>query len=113
MLGRLEMDVVECIEAYTELMKTVFDKKSSKLPVPVSWTGKTKARFDSKKLKSAVEKVVTNHNASSTELFENGTARGCRVLVAPIYGSHHANADGQVRVQYCARDERNSTPEKL
>jgi hypothetical protein len=104
MLGRLEMDVDECIAAYSELMKTVFGKRSSKLPF--SWTGKTKARFDSKKLKSAVEKAVTNNNASSTEFFDNGTARGCRVLVAPIYrsqyGSHHANADGQVRVQYCA-----------
>lgn len=105
------MDVDECIAAYSELMETVFGKRSSKLPF--SWTGKTKARFDSKKLKSAVEKVVTNHNASSTELFDSGTARGCRVLVALIYGSHHANADGQVRVQCCARDEGNSTPEKL
>ena len=111
MLGRLEMDVDECITEYSELMETVFGKRSSKLPF--SWTGKTKARFDSKKLKSAIEKVVTNHNASSTELFDNGTARGCRVLVAPIYGSHYANADGQVRVQYYARDEGNSTPEKL
>ncbi|KAI9775783.1 MAG: hypothetical protein M1816_005768, partial [Peltula sp. TS41687] len=82
MLGRLEMDVVECIEAYSELMETVFRKKRSKLPI--SCMGKTKARFDSKKLKSAVEKVVTNHNASSTELFENGTTRGCRVFVCSI-----------------------------
>ena len=105
------MDVDECVAAYSELMETVFGKRSSKLPF--SWTGKTKARFDSKKLKSAVEKVVTNHNASSTELFDNRTARGCRVLVAPIHESYHANADGQVRVQYCARDQGNSTPEKL
>lgn len=76
------MDVDECIAAYSELMETVFGKRSSKLPF--SWTGKTKARFDSKKLKSAVEKVVTNHNASSTELFDNGTARGCRVFVCSI-----------------------------
>jgi hypothetical protein len=32
MLGRLEMDVEECIAAYTRLMETVFESKSSRLP---------------------------------------------------------------------------------
>ena len=77
------MDVDECIAAYSELMQTVFGNKSSRLPF--SFTGKSKARFDSKKLKTAVEKVVTNNNASITELFDNGTTPGCRVLVALIH----------------------------
>jgi hypothetical protein len=46
MLGRLEMDVDECISAYTALMKTVFDEESRRLPV--SWTGRTKAQLDKK-----------------------------------------------------------------
>jgi hypothetical protein len=41
MLGRLEMDVDECILAYSELLETVFGEKSSRLPF--SWKGKTKA----------------------------------------------------------------------
>jgi hypothetical protein len=79
MLGRLEMDVDECISAYSKLMKTVFGEKSSWLPI--SWTGGTKARFDSAKLKGAIEEVVANHGASATELFNDRASRGCRVYV--------------------------------
>ena len=74
MLGQLEMDVNEYIAVYSELIKTVFGKRLSKLLF--SQTGKTKARFNLKKLKSAVKKVVTNYNTSSTEFFDNRTAWG-------------------------------------
>src|SRR4029077_17082567 len=39
MLGRLEMDVDECISAYNKLIKAVFEEKSSRFSV--SWTGRT------------------------------------------------------------------------
>jgi len=77
MLGRLEMDVDECISAYTDLMKTVFDEKSSWLPM--SWTGMVKAQFDSKKLKNAIDEAVASHGASKSDLFNGGNHRGCRV----------------------------------
>ena len=77
MLGRLEMDVDECVSAYNGLIKTVFDEKSSLLPI--SWTGRTKAQFDSEKLKHAIEEVITRHGASKTDLFSDRTPRGCRV----------------------------------
>ena len=77
MLGRLEMDVDECISAYNKLMQNVFDGKSSWLPV--GWTGKTKALFDSKRLKAAIEEVISLHGASNTDLLNNGSPRGCRV----------------------------------
>jgi hypothetical protein len=76
MLGRLEMDVDECITAYTELMKTVFEKKSSRFPA--SWTGKIKSRFDAAKLKIAIGKVVTSRGAKETDLFDDSVERGCR-----------------------------------
>lgn len=76
MLGHLEMDVGECITAYTELMKTVFEKQSSWLPM--SWTGNVKARFDTAKLEIAVRNVVTNHGVKETDLFNDGVKRGCR-----------------------------------
>jgi hypothetical protein len=76
MLGRLEMDVDDCISGYTNLMKTVFEEKSSWLPV--GWTGKTKAQFDSKKLKSAIEEVISSNGASTVDLFNDGKLRGCR-----------------------------------
>jgi hypothetical protein len=76
MLGRLEMDVDTCITAYSELMKTVFKEESSWLPV--SSSGKVKSRFDSAKLRSAVEDVISNNGASPTSAFNDGKDRGCR-----------------------------------
>lgn len=75
MLGRLEMDVDACIAAYSTLMKTVFEEKSSRLPI--SWRGKVKAQFDSAKLKSAIEDVISKTDASSVDAFNDGKKRGC------------------------------------
>ncbi|KAI9773738.1 MAG: hypothetical protein M1839_002009 [Geoglossum umbratile] len=77
MLGWLEMDVDDCISAYTSLIKAVFEEKSSWLPV--SWMGKTKAQFDSKRLKSAIEEVIRSKSASTVDLFNDG-----KVLTADI-----------------------------
>lgn len=76
MLGRLEMDVDECIEAYSDLAAAVFSKKLSRLPVTIN--GKIKPRFDSTKLEEAIQKVVAQGGASNTELLNNGNERGCR-----------------------------------
>jgi predicted acylesterase/phospholipase RssA len=78
MLGRLEMDVDECITAYSELAEAVFGEKLSSFPFGM--TGKAKARFDSAKLEKAIRKVVQS-SASETDLFNDGTERGCRTLV--------------------------------
>jgi hypothetical protein len=75
MLGRLEMDVDACIAAYSELMKAVFKERSSWLPV--SRSGKVKARFDSAKLRSAVNDVVASSGASPTDAFNDCKDRGC------------------------------------
>jgi hypothetical protein len=76
MLGRLEMDVDDCITAYIKLMEAVFKKKSSK--IPLSWRGRVKAQFDSKQLKSAIEEVIRSRGISATEAFNDGKDRGCR-----------------------------------
>jgi hypothetical protein len=75
MLGRLEMDVDDCITAYSELAEAVFGEKLS--PFPFSLKGRVKARFDSTKLEKAVRKVVQS-STSENELFNDGTERGCR-----------------------------------
>lgn len=80
MLGRLEMDIDECISCYTELMKTVFARKKSLLPL--TWSGKIKERFDSSKLRVAVEKVIAGRDLPKQELLNDETDRGCRVLVS-------------------------------
>jgi hypothetical protein len=75
MLGRLEMDVDECITAYSELAEAVFGERLSSFPFGLK--GKVKARFDSTKLEKAAQKVVQS-SASGNDLFNGGTERGCR-----------------------------------
>jgi hypothetical protein len=75
MLGRLEMDVDDCITAYSELAEAVFGQKLSSIPFNIK--GKVKARFDSTKLEKAVRNVVQG-SASEADLFNDGTERGCR-----------------------------------
>lgn len=79
MLGRLEMDVGECITAYTRLIKDVFEEKAHR--TPFSWSGRVQARFDSGKLKTAVEGVITGQGYSPTDLFNDKKPRGCKVYV--------------------------------
>jgi hypothetical protein len=77
MLGRLEMDVDECISAYSELMRTVFETQSSWLPF--NWGFQIKSHFDSAKLESAIKRVITSCSASDSDLFNNKAERGCKV----------------------------------
>jgi hypothetical protein len=76
MLGRLEMDVDECITAYSDLAAAVFSEKLSRFPVNIK--GNVKPRFDLTKLESAIRKAVTQSGASETHLLNDGTERGCR-----------------------------------
>lgn len=88
MLGRLEMDVDTYITAYSELAAAVFGEKLGSFPFGL--TGKVKARFDSTKLEKAVRKVVQS-SASKTDLFNDGTERGCRTRVRSQYKKSDAN----------------------
>ncbi|GIC93461.1 uncharacterized protein Aud_009949 [Aspergillus udagawae] len=82
MLGRLEMDVDECIAAYTDLAAHVFGEKLSRFPVNIR--GGVKPRFDSARLESAIKKVVTQKSVSETDLLNDGKERGCRTFVCTI-----------------------------
>lgn len=79
MLGRLEMDVEECIAAYIKLMGSVFDKQIRHWPVNLR--GRIEPRFDSNRLKEAIEEVAAMANMSASDPFNDGRARGCRVQV--------------------------------
>ena len=76
MLGRLEMDVDECILAYSDFAAAVFGEKLSRSPVTIK--GQIKPRFDSTKLEKAVREVIALAGISETELLNDGTDRGCR-----------------------------------
>ena len=71
------MDVDECVSAYSKLMESVFGKKLGRLPI--GWTGRAKAQFDSTRLKKTIEDVITRQGASKADLLNNGSPRGCKV----------------------------------
>lgn len=77
MLGRLEMNVDDCISAYTEIMPTIFDKKLHSTQVGLS--GRVQPRFDSKKLKTSIDALITKSGCSLQEPFNDGRERGCKV----------------------------------
>lgn len=56
MLGRLEMDIDECIKIYNQLMKFIFSENINNLPV--GWSGNIQVQYDSRRLKSAIEDVI-------------------------------------------------------
>ncbi|KAF4222147.1 hypothetical protein CNMCM5878_006742 [Aspergillus fumigatiaffinis] len=78
MLGRLEMDVDECISAYIELTKVIFEEKLNLLPFGGAL--KIRSRFDSGKLKDAIMAVTARHGISGTEPFNDGRERRTKVL---------------------------------
>lgn len=80
MLGHLEMDVDQCIAAYSDLAGAVFDQKTSRLPF--NFKAKVKARFDSGKLENAVRKAIKESGTSETALLNDGNKRGCRTQVS-------------------------------
>lgn len=54
MLGRLEMDVDECIRTYEELLAKIFKSRR----IPLTWKWNTKARFDSRILRESIENII-------------------------------------------------------
>ena len=71
------MNVDDCITAYSDLAAAVFGEKLSR--TPFSFTGQVKSRFDSAKLEKAIQKTIAQSNTAETELFNDGTDRGCRM----------------------------------
>lgn len=80
MLGRLEMDVDECIEDYIDLMRIVFEKES-KFKLISGVFGNTEGRFDAKRLEMAISRVIAKRGVKPTDLFNDGVERRCKVCV--------------------------------
>ena len=77
MLGRLEMSIDECKDAYIKLTKQVFEKKQNRSIVGV--LGGVKPRFSSKTLAEAISTVITDRGISLDEKFDNGNRPRCKV----------------------------------
>ncbi|KAG8950940.1 hypothetical protein FRC04_007004 [Tulasnella sp. 424] len=88
MLGRLRMSIRDCIDAYRELSKEVFDIGALDVAVNIL----DGHRFSGGRLQSAVEKVVQQYKGTtSTKMWDNPERRSerervCRTFVVAIPG---------------------------
>lgn len=80
MLGRLKMDVSECIQSYTSMFKRIFEKQKHKYPVNL-WEnfGDLQNKFDSEILRGSIRKIVEDRGLSETEYLNSEEERSCRV----------------------------------
>lgn len=76
MLGRLEMDIDECIKTYTSMFQTLFASKG----LPINILGKIKGRFDSAVFEKCIGKILRERGLSDAELLNDGKER-CKVYV--------------------------------
>ncbi|SPO02516.1 uncharacterized protein DNG_05189 [Cephalotrichum gorgonifer] len=90
MLGRLEMDVDECIAVYNELSSGVFAKPQRRYRVDLR--ASIAPKFDSAKLRDAILKIITSQGLSPEAPFDDGQDRGCKTFVCAaskdLYGIH-------------------------
>ncbi|EQL35284.1 hypothetical protein BDFG_03030 [Blastomyces dermatitidis ATCC 26199] len=77
MLGRLEMDVDQCIAEYSRMIQQIFKKKS----FPVDWKGKIKGRFNTGILTNSLQETLLSLGLSDADFLNDGKERKCRVFV--------------------------------
>jgi len=77
MLGRLQMTVDECIEAYTSLSDKVFEKKFHR----VSITGKLQGRFEAAALENAIKRILVERHFDEDTLLKDSPDAHCKVYV--------------------------------
>ncbi|KAG8982224.1 hypothetical protein FRB90_006947, partial [Tulasnella sp. 427] len=88
MLGRLRMSIPDCIKAYSELSKNIFDESLLRIIPRLMKAHK----FSAEKLKDAIELVVNTHKGgSSTMMWDNPADRQpgesiCRTFVVAVQG---------------------------
>ncbi|KAK5686500.1 hypothetical protein LTS10_002619 [Elasticomyces elasticus] len=87
MLGRLGMDVAECIQAYKDMMKGIFEQsRPARLwaKVPMYPTGKIKPSFSSARLRDAVTKLCAQRSMDAAGTLNDGTERACKTFVCSV-----------------------------
>ncbi|EXJ91939.1 hypothetical protein A1O3_00489 [Capronia epimyces CBS 606.96] len=77
MLGRLEMTIDECIDAYLLLSDKIFQKKAHRVTIQ----GKIQGRFDAKKLEEVIKEVVTKKKLPADTLLKSAGEATCKVFV--------------------------------
>lgn len=76
MLGRLEMNIDECIEVYQELSRVVFKPTRH---FALSLTGTVQARCDTSALETEIKNIVREKTGSEDTLMRNDDPEKCKV----------------------------------
>lgn len=82
MLGRLEMDIDECIAEYSELSETVFGGKLHQRNFTLD--GKIDSRTDPERLEIAVKTVLNHRELPENSVLSDGKDRHCKVFVCSV-----------------------------
>lgn len=77
MLGRLQMDIQPCIDAYSELSRRIFSTRG----LPVDWRGHVNGRYKASELEDAVKEIIRDSGSPEDAPLADGKDRGCRVYV--------------------------------
>ena len=101
LLGRLKMDVDECITDYTKILRTVFNK--DKRGCHINWKDNVKRRFDSNVLAKAFEDILMRKGLFSGAMLYDRGIRGngdCKVYVnIVLFGKNWTNTPSRLFVQ--------------
>ena len=100
MLGRLQMDVEECITAYSELSRSIFSKRG----LPIDIRGNVKGRYKASELEKAIKKIIIKLGLSEDALLYDGEDRGCQVYVTELKEPNSSADISQVRVRSQKRE---------
>ena len=75
MLGRLQMTVDECIDAYVRLSDRIFQKKRHRVTIK----GRVQGRFDSDELERAIKDIVVQQGLEKDALLKDTRDAKCKV----------------------------------
>jgi hypothetical protein len=75
MLGRLQMSVADCIDAYISLSDQVFRKTRHRVTI----NGQVQGRFDAEKLTQAIKNVIKQQGLQEDTLLKDVPEAACKV----------------------------------
>lgn len=75
MLGRLQMTVGECIDAYVLLSDRIFQKRRHRITIK----GHVQGRFDSGELEKAIKEIVVRKGLEENALLQDSRDAKCKV----------------------------------
>ncbi|KAJ5585584.1 uncharacterized protein N7459_005384 [Penicillium hispanicum] len=75
MLGRMQLSVDECIEAYSTLAPTIFTHVRHRIKLA---TGETQGRFDHEAMEQGIKDVLVQYRMDPESLFKSPAAEDCK-----------------------------------